>query len=142
MAADARGTPPEGAAETLRLDKWLWHARFLKTRSLASRAVAGDGVRINGARTTKPAAAVRPGDVLTFALGDHVRVIRVAALGVRRGPASEARALYEDLDPPPARAPKSPRPPEQAERPPGAGRPTKRERRATDRLKGDPDGRP
>lgn len=122
-----------GAA--LRIDKWLWHARFLKTRSLAAKQVSGSGVRINGTRTVKPAANVRPGDVLTFALGHHVRVIEVAALGARRGPAPEAQVLYKDLAPPPPRDADDP-PAAAPTRDPGAGRPTKRDRRAIDRHEG------
>lgn len=128
-------TASGGAA--LRVDKWLWHARFLKTRSLASRHVAAAGVRVNGTRTVKPAANVRAGDVLTFALNDHVRVIKVLALGVRRGPAPEAQALYEDLSPPPPRAAADRFAPQVPTRDPGAGRPTKRDRRAIDRQQGD-----
>lgn len=83
----------------LRIDKWLWRARFFKTRSLAARAAAA-GFRLNGQRTDKPHQLVRPGDALTFRQGDSIRVIRVQSLGERRGPATEARALYEDLDAP------------------------------------------
>ncbi len=86
--------------ETLRLDKWLWQARFVKSRSLAAKLVEGSGVRVNGTRIAKPGYGVGVGDVLTFALGAHVRVARIIALGNRRGPASEARLLYEDLSPP------------------------------------------
>ena len=119
---------------TLRLDKWLWHARFARTRSLAAKLVGGARFRINGNPTEKAHHAVKPGDVLTFALGPHIRVIKVLALGLRRGPAPEARLLYEDLDPPkPATA--TPAEPPVAPRSDGAGRPTKRERRATDRLR-------
>lgn len=124
-------------AAAIRLDKWLWHARFLKTRSLAARHIAGEGVRINGTRTIKPAASVRPNDVLTFALGPHVRAIRVIAPGVRRGPAPEAQALYEDLAPPAARAPADPAAPAPPRRDAGTGRPTKRDRRAIDRFEND-----
>lgn len=92
--------PP--ARPVVRLDKWLWHARFFKTRSLAARQVAEGRVRINGARTDRPARAVGPGDVLTFPQGDRVRVVRVLATGLRRGPAAEAAALYEELPPTPA----------------------------------------
>ncbi|TVP73664.1 MAG: RNA-binding S4 domain-containing protein [Rhodobacteraceae bacterium] len=109
--------------ETLRLDKWLWQARFVKSRSLAAKLVEGTGVRVNGTRIAKPAYGVGVGDVLTFALGAHVRVARIIALGNRRGPASEARLLYEDLSPP--------EPPRDVSRPvpvPG-GRPDKRARR-------------
>ncbi|MFN7002297.1 MAG: RNA-binding S4 domain-containing protein [Roseinatronobacter sp.] len=85
---------------TLRLDKWLWHARFVKSRTLAAKLVESSGVRVNGTRIAKPAYAVAPTDVLTFALGPRVVVVRILALGDRRGPAPEARALYEDLSPP------------------------------------------
>lgn len=119
--------------ERLRLDKWLWHARFFKTRSLAAKAVAGGGLRINKVPVTKPAAQVKPDDVLTFPLGRHVRVIRIVALGTRRGPAPEAQALYEDLAPPEHQP--RPEPTPVPHRDPGSGRPTKKERRQTDRLR-------
>ncbi|MBK5926723.1 RNA-binding protein [Rhodobaculum claviforme] len=86
----------------MRLDKWLWHARFFKTRALAARVVAGGKVRINGRRVTKPATTVAVGAVLTFVVSDRARVIRVAAFDVRRGPATQARTLYEDLTPGPS----------------------------------------
>ncbi len=122
----------------LRIDKWLWHARFFKSRSLATRHCSQGRVRVNGNRVTKPHAMVRPGDVLTFPKGPHIHVVRIALLGVRRGPAKEAVTLYEDLSPPVARTSNSSRPPPQpGRRAPGAGRPTKAERRATDHLKGD-----
>ena len=121
-------------SETLRLDKWLWHARFARTRSLAAKLVAEARFRINGNPTEKAHHAVRPGDVLTFPLGPHIRVIKVLALGVRRGPAPEARLLYEDLEPPKS-TPPAPKDPPVALRDDGAGRPTKRERRQTDRLR-------
>lgn len=95
-------TGAAGAEARQRLDKWLWHARFLKTRSLAQRFCEETRIRINGTVVSKPDYRVRPGDVLTFVQGRHVRVIRVAALAERRGPASEAGALYEDLSPPAA----------------------------------------
>ena len=84
----------------LRLDKWLWFARFVKTRSLATKLVVDGRMRINGAPTQKAHYAVKVGDVLTFPLGPHIRVIKVLTLGSRRGPATEAQLLYEDLDPP------------------------------------------
>jgi len=90
----------ESAPDRIRLDKWLWHARFAKTRSLAARLCADGRIRIDGTVVDKPAAPIRPGQVLTFAQGRHVRVIEVVALGVRRGPATEARTLYRDLAPP------------------------------------------
>lgn len=88
------------AAPKIRLDKWLWHARFIKTRSLAARFCAEGAVRVDGVPVDKPSQPVRPGQVLTFALGRHVRVIAIVAIGERRGPAPEARTLYEDLSPP------------------------------------------
>jgi ribosome-associated heat shock protein Hsp15 len=126
----------ETPATSLRLDKWLWHARFARTRSLAAKLVAAARFRINGHPTEKAHHAVRPGDVLTFPLGPHIRVIKVLALGVRRGPAPEARLLYEDLEPPQPKDP-VPKNPTVAPREEGAGRPTKRERRQTDRLRSD-----
>lgn len=110
---------------SLRLDKWLWHARFCRTRTLAAKLAAAGKVRIAGAVIFKAHHGVKPGDVLTFPLGAHIRTVRIVALGGRRGPATEARELYEDLAPPLAKP---------AE-PPGAGpRPTKADRRAIDRL--------
>ena len=82
----------------VRLDKWLWHARFFKSRSGAARFVETARCRVDGRVVDKPHASVTPGMVLTFALGPRVRVVRVRALGVRRGPAPEARALYEEID--------------------------------------------
>ncbi|HLG90530.1 MAG TPA: RNA-binding S4 domain-containing protein [Alphaproteobacteria bacterium] len=90
----------ESASEKLRLDKWLWYARFVKTRSLASKLCTEGRIRIDGVVVEKPGATLRPGQVLTFALGRHVRVIEVVSLGTRRGPATEARTLYRDLAPP------------------------------------------
>jgi ribosome-associated heat shock protein Hsp15 len=120
----------------LRIDKWLWHARFFKSRTLAAKAVGGGGVRVNRQLVRKANQMVQPGDVLTFPLGPHIRVIEIVALGERRGPAPEARALYNDLDPPQPRAAASSRSVAAVERrEPGSGRPTKRDRRATDRLK-------
>lgn len=86
------------AGETLRIDKWLWHARFFKSRSLASKFCESGLMRVNGETSTKAHYALRVGDVLTFPIGSRVRIVRVLALGERRGPAPEARALYEELD--------------------------------------------
>ena len=112
-----------------RVDKWLWHARFFKTRTMAAAQVSAGQVRVNAERIHKPAHPVGPGDVLTFAQGDHIRVIRVEAIGTRRGPATEAQALYADLDPPRPREK-----PDAAENPgfDGKGRPTGRDRRRLD----------
>jgi len=120
-------------AQGLRVDKWLWHARFFKTRSLAAKAVTGQGLRVNGQRVTKASTMIKPGDVLTFAQGEHIKVARVLALGTRRGPAPEARMLYEDMSPPVL--PRAERAASAPTRPKGAGRPTKADRRAIDALK-------
>ena len=90
----------EARRETLRLDKWLWQARFFKTRGLAAALIGKARVRVNGQPASRASRAVGAGDVLTFPQGGAIRVIRILALGTRRGPASEARGLYEDLDPP------------------------------------------
>ena len=78
-----------------RLDKWLFHARFCRTRESAQTAIEKGKVRLNGARVTRPGHVVRPADVLTLALGGQVRVVRVLALGERRGGAAEAGLLFE-----------------------------------------------
>ena len=88
---------PDPASEGLRLDKWLWQARFFKTRALAAQLVGKGRLRINQTIVTKAHHRVRPGDVLTFPQGHVVRIVRVVDLGSRRGPASEARTLYEDI---------------------------------------------
>ncbi len=86
-------------ADWQRLDKWLWCARFMKARSDCARLVEGGLVRINRQATDKPHARLRPGDVLTMPLAHDIRVVRVLALATRRGPAAEARALYEEISP-------------------------------------------
>jgi len=82
---------------TIRIDKWLWHARFYKTRPLAQAAATSGKLRLNGNRVEKSSANVKPGDVLTLARGGDVLAVRICAIGVRRGPATEARLLYEIL---------------------------------------------
>ncbi|WP_424933235.1 RNA-binding S4 domain-containing protein [Amaricoccus macauensis] len=89
----------QGPSPSIRLDKWLWHARLCKTRSLAARLVASGKIRVNSARVVKPATPVRIGDGISYARDGRVRVLRVKGLGVRRGPAAEAQLLYEDLEP-------------------------------------------
>lgn len=107
-----------------RLDKWLWQARFYKTRTLAAKEVSAGHVRLNGDKVSKPATPISPGDVLTFARGARVWVVEIAALGTRRGPAPEAQALYVDRSP--AHSPEPPR---------VGARPTGRDRRKIDALK-------
>ena len=87
----------EATDRSQRLDKWLWHGRFVKTRSLASRLVADGKVRVNREKVLKPSHNVSAGDVITGTFGGHVRVVKVLALAERRGPPAEARTLYEDL---------------------------------------------
>jgi ribosome-associated heat shock protein Hsp15 len=128
--------------ETQRVDRWLWFARFLKTRTLAAKLVENGKIRLTlsaseteSVRIDKPSHAIRIGDTLTFPLGRNIRVVRVANTGVRRGPAPEARQLYEDLNPPSLKPPEvDPQTASPAVRPPGAGRPTKKERRALEKL--------
>ncbi len=83
--------------ERIRIDKWLWHARFHKTRVLAQAAAVKGHIRLNGRRIEKASVEVRIGDMLTIPRGREVVVVRVVACGIRRGPASEAQALYEIL---------------------------------------------
>lgn len=133
MAQDK--TASDKAQASLRIDKWLWYARFFKSRSLASKICEKGAVRVNKQAIKKAHYALKVGDVVTFEQGPFVRVIEVKALGARRGPAVEAQQLYNDLAPP-----KKPEPEDQAlaqnqtmaQRPAGSGRPTKKERRQLD----------
>jgi ribosome-associated heat shock protein Hsp15 len=84
-------------SESLRIDKWLWHARFCKTRAIAQAKASAGHIRLNGQRVEKPSATVRIGDVLTLRTGGQILALRVLGLGLRRGPAPEARMLYELL---------------------------------------------
>ena len=122
--------------DTIRIDKWLWHARFFKTRTLAQSFVTGGNIRVNTLRVEKANHSVKPGDVLTFVRG-NVRVIEIVALADKRGPASVAQTLYNDLSPPAPKKDDPDRPAPVARRDAGAGRPTKRERRDIDRLRGE-----
>ncbi len=88
---------PESFECSLRIDKWLWHSRFFKSRSAAARFVASGKVRVNRRPINKTAHALKEGDVLTFVHHDGVIVVQVQALGARRGPPAEARSLYHDL---------------------------------------------
>ena len=117
----------------IRIDKWLWAARFFRSRTLAAAACDGGKVDVND-QAARPSRIVRPGDRLTITLPRGKRILRVVALSVRRGPGAEAALLYEDLTPAPP--PRELRAAPPALRLPGAGRPTKRERRQIDRLSG------
>ena len=126
-----------GERGTLRVDRWLWFARAVKSRTLAAGLVEQGRVRINREKAEKPSLTVKPGDVLTITVGPRVRILKVVALGARRGPPAEAQGLYQDLSPPPPPRTAAPDTPLGVERDVGTGRPTKRERRLTDRLKGE-----
>ena len=121
----------------LRLDKWLWYARFFKTRALASKAISSGRFRLDGALMAKPHRHATCGQVLTFTQGSRVRVVRIKALASRRGPASEAALLFDDLTPEiQAMGQKKVISETTFEnRQVGTGRPTKRQRRETERLK-------
>jgi ribosome-associated heat shock protein Hsp15 len=123
---------------TQRLDKWLWFARVVKTRSLATALVTEGKVRLNAVRAEKPATPVRAGDVLTIAVHGRIRILEVRATGDKRGGAPEAALLFHDLSPPPP--PRDDQEPlNSGVRDQGAGRPTKRDRRLLDRLRGEDD---
>ena len=83
--------------EKIRLDTWLWYARFYKSRSLSSKAILNGKLRINSNKITKPATKVKTNDVLTLNYVNEIRIIQIQSLGSRRGPASEAQSLYIDL---------------------------------------------
>lgn len=141
-------TDAPAPGDVQRLDKWLWFARVAKTRTLAARLVADGRVRVNRVRTTKPAHVVRIDDVITVSVPGGVRVLQILAAGVRRGPATEAATIYDEIVPLPARTtrkssedrvhlsenavgPGQGGPQSEA----GSGRPTKRDRRVLDRLR-------
>ena len=113
----------------IRLDKWLYHARFFKTRTLAAKVVTGGHVRVNSTKVAKASHGVAVGDVLTFPQAKAIRVVRIAAFGDRRGPATEAQVLYSDLSEIKEKVPPAPRYE-------GKGRPTGRDRRKLDLKRG------
>lgn len=121
-----------------RIDKWLFFARMLKSRSLAQVYVQKGNVRVNGERIVQPSHGIKPGDRIELSLERRDLILVVRLPGERRGPFEEAKLLYEDLTPPPDET-KRLTPFEQALRAPGSGRPTKRDRRAIDRLTSDED---
>jgi ribosome-associated heat shock protein Hsp15 len=120
-----------------RIDKWLWHARVVRTRSAAAALAVSGHVRINGQRVDGASRPVRLGDVVTVALDRSVRVLKVAGFAERRGPAEGVHLLVEDLTPAPAPGPPPAASAPAAKREPGAGRPTKRDRRAIAQLRGE-----
>jgi ribosome-associated heat shock protein Hsp15 len=118
-----------------RIDRWLWHSRVVRTRVAAASLAHAGHVRLNGQRIDASSHPVRPGDVVTVALDRTVRVMKVLGFADRRGSSDDARLLYEDLAMPARGAPQESQS-NPAERCPGAGRPTKQDRRAIDRLQG------
>ena len=114
------------APSSLRVDKWLWQARFFKTRALCAALIKGGKLRLNEERIAKPSTAVKPDDMLTFPQAKQVRVVKVLAIGTRRGPAPEAQALYEDLTPSTPKESRVANP-----RFDGKGRPSRKDRAAT-----------
>lgn len=120
-----------------RVDKWLFFARAVKSRSLAAKLVQSGAVRVNREKVAQPSHPVKAGDGLTITLDRRILVWRVLDTGSRRGPAEEARRLYEDLTPKPDPAAAVTEPAPAAERAAGAGRPTKKERRLIDRWRGE-----
>jgi ribosome-associated heat shock protein Hsp15 len=135
MPKDSPIKPDKGGTQTLRLDTWLFFARFFKSRALAAELCESGKLRLSGSTIDKAHARLRVGDVLTFPQGRYIRVVKVLALAERRGPAPEARALYEDLSPPEDQPPLPAKP---GPRAPGTGRPTKRDRRTLMRIKESP----
>jgi ribosome-associated heat shock protein Hsp15 len=125
----------EGASRQ-RIDKWLFFARVVKSRSLAAKLAVAGRVRINRDKASQASDLVKSGDVLTITLDRRILVYKVLDAGKRRGPAEEARTLYEDLSPPPTPKDEAPADAILPLRESGSGRPTKRERRETDKLRG------
>jgi ribosome-associated heat shock protein Hsp15 len=119
--------------ERQRIDKWLFFARIIKSRTLAGKFVSAGNVRVNREKVDQASFLVKPADVLTIALERRILVLKISGCGNRRGPAPEAQLLYEDITPKPTEASKAET--VAAEREPGSGRPTKRDRRKTDQFR-------
>ena len=137
MSADDHVSEEEAErAGTQRVDKWLWFARVAKSRTLAAQLVLDGKVRINRVKTAKPSHVVRRGDVLTLAVRGRVQLLRVCEIGRRRGPASEAQLLYQQITQPNAKP--SPQAGDPSTNPSAAteGRPSPRDRRLARRLNG------
>ncbi|GAA6211612.1 RNA-binding S4 domain-containing protein [Hyphomicrobiales bacterium 4NK60-0047b] len=122
-----------------RIDQWLFYSRLVKSRSLAGRLVEAGKLRVNKVKVSKPSSLVRKGDVITSMINRDLKIIEILELGVRRGPASEAKELYNDITPKEAPRPKPGRfIAKTPSRPKGEGRPTKKDRRKYDSIKPDP----
>ena len=134
----AGGSAPEVMGATAgtsaqRLDRWLWFSRAVKSRTLAAAQIEAGKIRVNAIKVIKPSQTIKPGDVVTSSASKDVRIFRVKALGARRGPATEAQLLYDDLTPKPAAGGGGEA---IGQRDAGSGRPTKRDRRQLARLQG------
>ena len=86
------------SSETIRIDKWLWFARFFKNRTVSARIISQGKVRLNGKRISKPSTTLKKGDALTFSQGNILRLVKVVELGKRRGPFREAVSLYDEIE--------------------------------------------
>jgi len=125
----------EPSTEKQRIDKWIWHARFVKTRSLAQKLITGGKIRVNSEKTVSSSRQLKIGDTLTLAIQDQIKIIRVDGISERRGPFSEAQLLYEDLSPVViAKKPKELTMDEMS-RIESSGRPSKQQRRKIMQLK-------
>lgn len=133
MSSDA-SIQPETAQAKQRLDKWLWYARIVKSRTLAQKVIASGSVRIDGQRVTSSDYRVTSGMVLTLNVHERLRILRICNPGTRRGPATEAQTLYDDLSPEAPKRDASSIVQSPAQRLPGTGRPTKKERRQTNLI--------
>jgi ribosome-associated heat shock protein Hsp15 len=131
----SRSKQAEGPAQKVRIDKWLWAARFFKTRSLATTAIKGGKVAVNGQRA-KPSRELEIGDTLTLRQGYDEKTVVVQELSDKRGPASIAQQLYQETADSIAKreSEKALRQQAAAQRPHGLGRPTKRQRRQIHRF--------
>ena len=118
-----------------RIDRWLYFARVVKSRSLAAKLAQSGRVRVNGDKIDQPSRQVQRDDVLTITLDRRILVLKILEPGERRGPYPEAKTLYEDLSPPPVKAEDAGTPALAPYRDAGSGRPTKRERRQLDKWK-------
>lgn len=135
---DRQASGDENAPDKLRLDRWLFFSRLVKSRSLAAKLIETGHVRVNGEKTHQAKRAIGPGDVLTLTLPHDrispVKIVKVLACGTRRGPAPEAQTLYEDMTPPPP--PKEDKALTASRFAPSPGRkPTKHERQGLQRMK-------
>ncbi|WP_338721112.1 RNA-binding S4 domain-containing protein [Devosia sp. XK-2] len=129
--------PGQAPLRKERLDRFLFFSRAVKSRTLAQKIIESGAIRVNSEKTERTDYKVGAGDVLTMSLNNRIVVWRILDCGTRRGPATEAQTLYEDMSPPPVpRAELTPYDAAIAARPAGAGRPSKKERRETDRLRG------